>query len=73
MRVRYAIDAYCPWCYGFGAALEAFAAANAECIDLRVLPAGLFSGARAGPVAAYPQPAAAEARIGALTRCCCTP
>lgn len=55
------------WCYGFGAALHDFAAANADRIELRVLSGGLFTGQRALRVAAYPHITGANARIAQLT------
>lgn len=65
--LTYAFDAYCGWCYGFGPALHAFTAANADRIELRVLSGGLFIGAGALPVAAYPHIPGANARIAKLT------
>ncbi len=65
--LTYAFDAYCGWCYGFGPALHAFTAANADRIELRVLSGGLFTGAGALPVAAYPHIPGANARIAKLT------
>ncbi|MES4908652.1 MULTISPECIES: DsbA family protein [unclassified Streptomyces] len=67
VRLTYAFDAYCGWCYGLGPALRQFADGNADRIDLRVLSGGLFSGPRALPVAAYPHIPAANQRIAAAT------
>ncbi|MBA2811355.1 DsbA family protein [Streptomyces sp. KM273126] len=69
IRLTYAFDAYCGWCYGLGPALRQFADDNADRIDidLRVLSGGLFSGPRALPVAAYPHIPAANQRIAAAT------
>lgn len=67
VRLTYAFDAYCGWCYGFGPALHEFAEANAERIELRVLSGGLFTGSRALPVSAYPHVPEANARITQLT------
>ncbi|MDX2915584.1 DsbA family protein [Streptomyces griseiscabiei] len=67
VRLTYAFDAYCGWCYGFGPALRQFAAENADRIELRVLSGGLFSGPRALPISAYPHIPAANERIAALT------
>jgi putative protein-disulfide isomerase len=67
VRLTYAFDAYCGWCYGFGPALHQFAEMNADRIDLRVLSGGLFSGPRANPISAYPHIAGANRRIAALT------
>ncbi|MDH6229116.1 DsbA family protein [Streptomyces sp. MJP52] len=67
VRLTYAFDAYCGWCYGFGPALHAFAAVNAHRIELRVLSGGLFTGSRALPVSAYPHVPEADRRIAQLT------
>ncbi|MFG2364130.1 DsbA family protein [Streptomyces mirabilis] len=67
IRLTYAFDAYCGWCYGFGPALHEFAAANADRIELRVLSGGLFTGSRALPVSAYPHIRGANERITQLT------
>ncbi|MFJ3308417.1 DsbA family protein [Streptomyces sp. NPDC086549] len=67
IRLTYAFDAYCGWCYGFGPALHEFAAANADRIELRVLSGGLFTGSRALPVSAYPHIPGANERITELT------
>jgi putative protein-disulfide isomerase len=67
VRLTYAFDAYCGWCYGFSPALQEFAAANTDRIALRVLSGGLFTGPRALPIAAYPHIPAANARIARLT------
>ncbi|MFD5393216.1 DsbA family protein [Streptomyces sp. NPDC127097] len=66
-QLTYVFDAYCGWCYGFGPALHAFADANADRIDLRVVSGGLFTSLRALPVAAYPHVPAANTRITELT------
>ncbi|MFI1766146.1 DsbA family protein [Streptomyces sp. NPDC020800] len=65
--LTYAFDAYCPWCYGFGPALRAFAEDNAHRIRLGVLSAGLYTGGRVRPVAAYPHLSAERDRIARLT------
>jgi putative protein-disulfide isomerase len=65
--LTYAFDAYCGWCYGFGPAVRAFAAANIDRIELRVISGGLFSGSRAAPISAYPHIPDANARIAQLT------
>ncbi|MGW1002437.1 DsbA family protein [Streptomyces sp. NPDC002520] len=65
--LTYAFDAYCPWCYGFGPALREFAEDNAHRVRLGVLSAGLFTGARVRPVAAYPNLPAERDRIARLT------
>ncbi|MEV4449393.1 MULTISPECIES: DsbA family protein [Streptomyces] len=67
MRLTYAFDAYCGWCYGFGPVLREFATANADRIELRVLSGGLFTGSRALPVSAYPHIPGANERITELT------
>ncbi|WP_036374066.1 DsbA family protein [Micromonospora sp. ATCC 39149] len=65
IKLTYAFDAYCGWCYGFGPALHEFAEANAERIDLRVLSGGLFT--TGAPIAAYPHISEANDRISQLT------
>ncbi|MGY4099840.1 DsbA family protein [Nocardia sp. R16R-3T] len=67
IRLTYAFDAYCGWCYGFGPTLRQFAEGNADRIDLRVVSGGLFSGPRALPVAAYPHIPSATQRIAEAT------
>lgn len=67
VELTYAFDAYCGWCYGFAPALHRFVDANADQIHLRVLSGGLFSGAAAGPIGAYPHIPAANERIARLT------
>ncbi|MEU7830699.1 DsbA family protein [Nonomuraea sp. NPDC049129] len=67
IRLTYAFDAYCGWCYGMGPALRQFADGNADRIELRVLSGGLFSGPHAMPVAAYPHIPDATRRIAAAT------
>ncbi|MFV2116955.1 DsbA family protein [Streptomyces sp. Act-28] len=67
VELTYAFDAYCGWCYGFAPALHRFVEANADRIHLRVLSGGLFSGAAAGPISAYPHIPAANERITRLT------
>ncbi|MET7335721.1 hypothetical protein [Nonomuraea sp. NPDC005650] len=64
IRLTYAFDAYCGWCYGLGPALRQFADGNADRIELRVLSGGLFSGPRALPVAAYPHIPTGAHRLG---------
>lgn len=67
IRLTYAFDAYCGWCYGFGSALHEFAATNADRIELRVLSGGLFAGPRALPLSAFPHIPDANERIAKLT------
>nr|WSY48728.1 DsbA family protein [Streptomyces sp. NBC_00886]WSY57536.1 DsbA family protein [Streptomyces sp. NBC_00886] len=67
IRLTYAFDAYCGWCYGFGPAVHEFATANADRLELRVLSGGLFTGPRALPVSAYPHIPGANERITQLT------
>ncbi|WP_326731776.1 DsbA family protein [Streptomyces phaeochromogenes] len=65
--LTYAFDAYCAWCYGFGPTLRAFAEDNAHRIRLSVVSAGLYTGARALPIAAYPHLSAERDHIAQLT------
>ncbi|WP_406451247.1 DsbA family protein [Streptomyces sp. NBC_01622] len=67
IRLTYAFDAYCGWCYGFGPAVHEFATANADRLELRVLSGGLFTGSRALSVSAYPHIPGANERIAQLT------
>ncbi|MFC6616923.1 hypothetical protein [Deinococcus radiophilus] len=45
-KLTYVTDTYCIWCWGFGEALRGFADANADQIELEVLPGGLLVGER---------------------------
>ncbi|GAA3865429.1 DsbA family protein [Streptomyces lacrimifluminis] len=65
--LTYAFDAYCAWCYGFGPTLRTFAEDNAHRIRLGVLSAGLYTGARALPIAAHPHLSADRDTITRLT------
>ncbi|MGW3939400.1 DsbA family protein [Streptomyces phaeochromogenes] len=65
--LTYAFDAYCAWCYGFGETLRSFAEDNAHRIRLSVVSAGLYTGARALPTAAYPRLLAERGTITRLT------
>ncbi|MFE1838640.1 DsbA family protein [Streptomyces sviceus] len=65
--LTYAFDAYCAWCYGFGPTLRAFAEDNAQRIRLGVVSAGLYTGARALPVSAYPHLSAERRNVTRLT------
>lgn len=65
--LTYAFDAYCAWCYGFGPTLRAFAEDNAHRIRLGVVSAGLYTGARSLPIAAYPHLSAERGTITRLT------
>ncbi len=67
LHLTYAFDAYCGWCYGFGPAVRAFAAENADRVNIRVLSGGLFSGNRAQPIGAFPHIPGANKRISELT------
>ncbi|MGW4909182.1 hypothetical protein [Streptomyces sp. NPDC004270] len=67
--LRYALDAYCAWCLGFGPTLRAFAEGNAHRIRIRVdsCRVGPYSGARALPIAAFPHLSAERGTITRLT------
>ncbi|MFI7296807.1 DsbA family protein [Streptomyces sp. NPDC050121] len=65
--LTYVFDAYCAWCHGFAPSLRAFAEARADHVDLRVLSAGLYTGARALPVSAHPGLVRESVRIAELT------
>ncbi|MFD4872439.1 DsbA family protein [Streptomyces sp. NPDC058420] len=65
--LTYAFDAYCAWCYGFGPALRTFAEDNAHRIRIGIVSAGLNTGARALPTAAYPHLSAERGTVTRLT------
>ncbi|MCX5095762.1 DsbA family protein [Streptomyces sp. NBC_00365] len=65
--LTYAFDAYCAWCYGFSPTLQAFAEDNAHRIRLSVVSAGLYTGTRALPIAAYPHLSAERGNVTRLT------
>ncbi|MGW1215990.1 DsbA family protein [Streptomyces sp. NPDC002499] len=65
--LTYAFDAYCAWCFGFGPTLRAFAEDNTHRIRIRVVSAGLYTGVRALPIAAYPHLSAERGTITRLT------
>ncbi|WP_119696871.1 DsbA family protein [Microbacterium halotolerans] len=67
VKLTYAFDALCGWCYGFGPALHEFADSNADRIELDVRSGGLFSGEATGPISACPHIPAANERIARLT------
>ncbi|MFF7953379.1 DsbA family protein [Streptomyces griseorubiginosus] len=67
VRLTYAFDAYCPWCYGFGPTLRSFAQDNAHRIRLHIRSAGLYTDARARPVSAHPRTAEECERVTRLT------
>ncbi|WP_225891575.1 DsbA family protein [Streptomyces dioscori] len=83
--LTYAFDAYCAWrcgvgfgCgfgfgfgFGFGPILRTFAEDIAHRIRLSVVSAGLYTGARALPVAAYPHQLAERRTITRLTGVAC--
>jgi putative protein-disulfide isomerase len=66
-KLTYAFDAYCGWCYGFSPALHGFVTANSERLEFQVLSGGLFKGARALPLSAYPHIPEANRRIVEVT------
>ncbi|MEU5322036.1 DsbA family protein [Streptomyces sp. NPDC021056] len=65
--LTYAFEAYCAWCYRFGPTLRAFVEDNAHRIRLSVVSAGLYTGARALPIAAYTHLSAERGTITRLT------
>lgn len=65
--VAYVMDAYCGWCWGFSARLAEFEAANRHRVRFTAISGGLFTGERAGPLAAYPHIPAANQRIAQMT------
>ena len=67
LGLTYVFDAYCAWCHGFAPTLRAFVEARADRVDLRVLSAGLYAGARALPVSAHPHLVRESVRVAELT------
>ncbi|WP_029001100.1 DsbA family protein [Azohydromonas australica] len=65
--VVYVMDAYCGWCWGFAERMGEFEAANRHRVAFTAISGGLFTGARARPIAAYAHIAEANARIARLT------
>ena len=65
--LTYAFDAYCAWCYGFGPTLRTFAEDNAHRVRIGIVSAGLYTGARALPIAAYPHLPAERGTVTRLT------
>ncbi|WP_295994094.1 DsbA family protein [Rugamonas sp.] len=65
--VTYVMDAYCGWCWGYAERLAEFAAANGHRVHFTAISGGLFTGARAAPISAFPHIPEANARIGRLT------
>ncbi|MGD1892929.1 MAG: DsbA family protein [Cyclobacteriaceae bacterium] len=50
MKIIYAYDALCGWCYGFSPVIEAFHQKHREEIDFEVLSGGMVTGSRIGPI-----------------------
>lgn len=50
MKIIYAYDALCGWCYGFSPVIEAFYRKHREEIDFEVLSGGMVTGERIGPI-----------------------
>ncbi|PWJ54928.1 putative protein-disulfide isomerase [Quadrisphaera granulorum] len=65
LPLTYVFDAYCGWCYGFGASVRELA--QTADVDIEVISGGLFSGPRASSLSAHPYIPEANARISALT------
>ena len=49
MKIIYAYDALCGWCYGFEPVIMAYAAKHPE-IEIEVLSGGMITGSRIGPI-----------------------
>lgn len=49
MKVIYAYDALCGWCYGFEPVMQAYAAKHPE-VEIEVLSGGMITGSRIGPI-----------------------
>jgi putative protein-disulfide isomerase len=67
VRITYAFDAYCGWCFGFTEALHRFTDTNSDRIRVRVLSGGLFIGDGVRPIGTYTHIPAAKRRIEELT------
>lgn len=65
-RLYYATDTYCVWCFGFGPAVRAFAAANADRAWVDVVPGGLLVGDRVVPVGEKTRVRETAARVAQL-------
>jgi putative protein-disulfide isomerase len=50
MKIIYAYDALCGWCYGFTPVIEAFYQKHREEVDFEVLSGGMVTGSRIGPI-----------------------
>ena len=51
LKIYYAYDALCGWCYGFSPVIQRFAKENADKFTFEVLSGGMVRGARVGPIA----------------------
>jgi len=50
MKILYAYDALCGWCYGFSPAMEAFYQKHQNEVEFEVLSGGMVTGDRIGPI-----------------------
>ncbi|WKN40428.1 DsbA family protein [Tunicatimonas pelagia] len=50
MKIIYAYDALCGWCYGFSSVMEAFYQKHQKRVDFEVLSGGMVTGERIGPI-----------------------
>lgn len=50
MKIIYAYDALCGWCYGFSPVMEAFYRKRRGEVDFEVLSGGMVTGERIGPI-----------------------
>ncbi|HFU4377376.1 TPA: DsbA family protein [Streptococcus suis] len=62
MKLYYIWDAYCGWCYGFGAHLKPLLQAHPD-LELEIVSGGLFIGEHSQPIVAYPHIPGANSRI----------
>jgi len=51
LKIYYAYDALCGWCYGFSPVIQRFAKENTDKFTFEVLSGGMVRGARVGPIA----------------------
>ncbi len=66
MKLVYAFDAYCGWCYGFAPTLTELLRRHPD-LDVEVVSGGLFTGLRRVPIREFGYVQGANAKISELT------
>lgn len=66
-QVVYVFDAYCGWCYGFGATVQHFWDLNRNRVGFSAISGGLFLGERRLPISTFGFIEAANARLTEVT------